>query len=42
MDDAAFWYGQAAAGGDAAAQFKYGVMLLEGKYVEPDREKPNN
>ncbi|WP_394688018.1 tetratricopeptide repeat protein [Hoeflea sp.] len=39
MDDAAFWYKQAAEGGDASAQFKYAVMLLEGQYVEPDREE---
>lgn len=39
MNDAAFWYGQAAEGGDASAQFKYAVMLLEGRYVDPDREK---
>lgn len=39
MDDAAFWYQQAAAGGDASAQFKYGVMLIEGRYVAPDRQK---
>ncbi|MEP3436737.1 MAG: tetratricopeptide repeat protein [Hoeflea sp.] len=39
MDDAAFWYGQAAEGGDASAQFKYGVMLLEGRYVEADKAR---
>ena len=39
MNDAAFWYRQAAEGGDGSAQFKYGVMLLEGKYVEADRAK---
>ena len=39
MDDAAFWYGQAAENGDASAQFKYGVMLLEGRYVKADRAK---
>lgn len=39
MNDAAFWYGQAAEGGDASAQFKYGLMLLEGKHVAPDRAK---
>ncbi|WP_425351248.1 tetratricopeptide repeat protein [Hoeflea marina] len=36
MDDAAFWYKQAAEAGDAAAQFKYAIMLLEGKYVPRD------
>ncbi|OCW59647.1 tetratricopeptide repeat protein [Hoeflea olei] len=39
MEDAAFWYGQAADGGNASAQFKYGVMLLEGKYVKADPVK---
>ncbi|WP_047032179.1 tetratricopeptide repeat protein [Hoeflea sp. IMCC20628] len=39
MNDAAFWYAQAAESGDASAQFKYGVMLLEGKYVDADRPR---
>lgn len=39
MDDAAFWYKQAADSGDASAQFKYGLMLLEGRYVKADRAK---
>lgn len=36
MDEAAFWYAQAAGSGDASAQFKYGVMLLEGRHVKAD------
>lgn len=39
MDDAAFWYGQAAKGGDASAQFKYALMLMEGKYVKKDEAR---
>lgn len=39
MDDAAFWYKQAAEAGDPAAQFKYAIMLLEGKYVPRDAVK---
>ncbi|MBW3097868.1 tetratricopeptide repeat protein [Pseudohoeflea coraliihabitans] len=39
MDDAAFWYEQAAKGGDAAAQFKLAIMLLEGKHVPLDAER---
>ncbi|KGF68365.1 hypothetical protein LL06_16785, partial [Hoeflea sp. BAL378] len=39
MDDAAFWYAQAAEGGDPSAQFKYGVMLIEGRHVAADPAK---
>lgn len=39
MDDAAFWYKQAAEAGDPAAEFKYAIMLLEGKYVPRDAAK---
>lgn len=36
---AAFWYGQAAAGGDPAAMFKYALLLMEGRDVERDKVK---
>ncbi len=39
MEDAAFWYKQAAENGNASAQFKYAVMLLEGKFVPRDQKK---
>lgn len=39
MDDAAFWYGQAAKNGDPQAQFKYALMLMAGKYVKKDEAR---
>ncbi|WP_431308589.1 tetratricopeptide repeat protein [Ciceribacter naphthalenivorans] len=36
---AAFWYGQAAAGGYAPAMFKYALLLMEGKLVPRDKAK---
>nr|WP_245409806.1 tetratricopeptide repeat protein [Pararhizobium haloflavum] len=39
MEQAAFWYGQAAAGGDPVAQFKYALMLLSGRHAERDVER---
>jgi uncharacterized protein len=38
MEDAAFWYKQAAGNGNASAQFKYAIMLLEGKFVDRDQK----
>jgi TPR repeat protein len=40
--DAAFWYEQAAKGGDANAQFKYALMLIEGKVVTRDRKQADS
>lgn len=37
--DAAFWYGQASNGEDAAAMLKYALLLLEGKLVPKDEKK---
>ena len=37
--EAAFWYGQAANGEDAAAMLKYALLLLEGKLVSKDEKK---
>ena len=39
MEDAAFWYKQAAENGNPSAQFKYAIMLLEGKFVPVDAKK---
>ncbi len=39
MDDAAFWYGQAAGNGDPSAQFNYGLMLMHGQYVKKDEAR---
>ena len=39
MDDAAFWYGQAAKNGDPSAQFNYALMLMQGQYVKKDEAK---
>lgn len=39
LEQAAFWYGQAAAGGDREAQFKYAMMLLAGRHTEADPER---
>ena len=39
MDDAAFWYGQAARNGDPSAQFNYALMLMHGQYVKKDEKK---
>lgn len=36
---AAFWYGQAAAGGDPPAMFKYALLLMDGREVERDKAK---
>lgn len=35
--DAAFWYGEAAKGGDPIAMFKYALLLLDGRDVPRDR-----
>ena len=37
--DAAFWYGQAAEGGNPSAMFKYALLLMEGSVVPRDRAK---
>jgi TPR repeat protein len=34
MDDAVFWYDQAAKNGDPAAQYKLALLLTDGKYIE--------
>lgn len=39
MDDAAFWYGQAAKNGDPSAQFNYALMLMHGDHVKKDEKK---
>lgn len=39
LEQASFWYSQAAAGGDPAAQFKYAIMLLSGQHAEKDPER---
>lgn len=39
MDEAAFWYKQAAAGGDPSAQFRYALMLMDGTVVKKDEAK---
>lgn len=39
MDDAVFWYGQAATNGDASAQYKLALLLTNGKYAERDEER---
>lgn len=39
MDDAAFWYGQAAKHGDPSAEFNYALLLMHGKYVKKDEAK---
>lgn len=39
MDDAAFWYEQAAKNGNPSAQFKYAIMLLEGEHVPRDVDR---
>ncbi len=39
MDDAAFWYGQAAGNGDPSAQFNYAIMLMHGEHVAKDEKK---
>lgn len=39
MDDAVFWYAQAAKNGDASAQYKLALLLTNGKYVERDEER---
>ncbi|TPW27613.1 sel1 repeat family protein [Pararhizobium mangrovi] len=36
LDDAAFWYGQAAGNGDPAAEFRYALFLMAGKQVKKD------
>lgn len=37
MDDAVFWYEQAARNGDASAQYKLALLLTDGRYVERDQ-----
>lgn len=37
--DAAFWYKQAAEGGNPSAMFKYALLLMEGSLVPRDRAK---
>lgn len=39
MDDAVFWYDQAAKNGDASAQYKLALLLTNGKYAERDEER---
>lgn len=39
MDDAAFWYGQAAKNGDPSAEFNYALLLMDGKFVKKDEAK---
>lgn len=39
MDDAVFWYDQAAENGDASAQYKLALLLTNGKYAERDEER---
>lgn len=39
MDDAVFWYDQAAKNGDPAAQYKLALLLTDGKYVERNDER---
>ena len=36
--EAAFWYKQAAEGGDPAGMFKYALLLMEGRIVPRDRK----
>lgn len=36
MDDAIFWYDQAAQNGDPIAQYKLALFLTDGKYIAPD------
>lgn len=36
MDDAVFWYDQAAKNGDPAAQYKLALLLTDGRYVKRD------
>lgn len=39
LEQASFWYGQAAEGGNSTAQYKYALMLLSGRYAEHDMER---
>ncbi|MEW7008070.1 tetratricopeptide repeat protein [Lentilitoribacter sp. EG35] len=39
MDDAVFWYDQAAKNGDASAQYKLALLLTNGKYAEKDEKR---
>ena len=39
MDEAAFWYEQAARSGDPSAQFKFAIMLFEGRHVPRDPKR---
>jgi uncharacterized protein len=36
FEQAAFWYAQAADGGNSTAQFKYGLMLISGRHATRD------
>jgi TPR repeat protein len=42
VKNAAFWYGKAAEGGDAAAMFKYALILMEGEGVPRDKVKADD
>lgn len=39
IDDAIFWYDQAARNGDAAAQYKLALLLTDGRYVARDTDR---
>lgn len=39
MDDAVFWYDQAAKNGDASAQYKLALLLTDGKYAVRNEER---
>ena len=39
MDDAVFWYDQAAKNGDPAAQYKLALLLTDGRYVERNDDR---
>ncbi|MBO6920313.1 MAG: sel1 repeat family protein [Rhizobiaceae bacterium] len=39
MDDAVFWYDQAAKNGDPAAQYKLALLLTDGRYIERNDDR---
>ena len=39
MDDAVFWYDQAAKNGDPSAQYKLALLLTDGKYIKRDEAR---
>lgn len=39
MDDAIFWYEQAARNGDASAQYKLALLLTDGRYIARDTDR---